>query len=116
MKNVDKDLPRVIKHVCDTWSAKKQNAPYPFQGGKHGKILKWLCSFYEHAGVMALWDLYLASDDDFYRKAGWSIEVFKISIPKLVDSGWKSIKQKYEKKQGMQSAGDILGRLRVVGE
>ena len=108
MKKTDKDLPRVIKHVCESWQKKKEGVPYPFQGGKHGQILKWLCRIYDHSMIMALWDLYLASDDDFYRKAGWSIEVFKISIPKLVDGGWRSLKQKYDKDSGMMSAKSIL--------
>jgi len=110
MKKKESELPRVIKHVCESWQRKK-GAKYPFQGGKHGKILKWLCSTYEPSGVMALWDLYLESDADFHKQVGYTIEVFGMSIPKLVDGPWKSIKQKYVKKEGLMPVRDILFRI-----
>lgn len=106
-KEVDKDLPMVIRHICESWERKK-GLKYPFRGGKHGKLLKWLCNHYEHSGVMALWDLFLNSDDPFFVKGGYSIEVFVTSIPKLADLGYKSVKQKYEQKLGFKTAGEIL--------
>jgi hypothetical protein len=97
-KEPDHELQGVIDHICQTFE-KKRNAKYPFTG-KHAKIIEGLIRNYEHAGVKALWDCYLntAGNNDFYRIAGWSIEVFATSMPGLLDTDWRSIRQKYETK------------------
>jgi hypothetical protein len=103
-------LKGVIDHVCKSYEAKKK-AKYPFSG-KHAKMIQGLVRCYEHAGVMALWDVFLEGSDDFYRQTGYSIEGFCGCIPKLLDSGWRSRKQKYETKAfGLQSAASLLASI-----
>ena len=109
-KEPDPEFASVVFHICDTWK-KKKNAPYPYVYGKHDGIIKGLIRNYEHAGVKALWDCYLntAGNNDFYRIAGWSIEVFATSMPGLLDTGWRSIRQKYEtKSNGFSTPSSIL--------
>ncbi|MBD3194072.1 MAG: hypothetical protein GF317_03390 [Candidatus Lokiarchaeota archaeon] len=107
----DPALKRVIDHICKSWRLKR-GAKYPFQA-KHAKLIQGLCRHYEYSGVMALWDVYLGFSDDFFRKTGYSIEAFVTSMPKLLDTGWKSIKQKYEHEDNLISASDILKKVKL---
>lgn len=92
---VDPILHKVIIHVCEKF-AQKRAAKYPFTG-KHSKIIHRLCQIYRHEEIMALWDLFMIADDDFYTRCGHSIECFAQSLPKLLDSSYKQIAKKYEK-------------------
>lgn len=52
--------------------------------GKDGKAIKGLLQIYDLPKLQGLWDAFLASDDNFIRKAGYSIGVFKTQINKLL--------------------------------
>jgi len=103
-----KDLKDLIDHVCSTWQ-KKKGAKYPFNRGKDAKLLNRLCDFYEPWGVAALWDCYLICNSEFAQKTGYTIGIFKIMIPKLVDMSWKPIARKYDPYYGNE--GEILRKV-----
>ena len=69
---------------------------YPYQGGKHSKLLKWMCGIYGAACVKALWDCFLIFDDNYCKQRGYSIEAFKDVLPKLADMPYKTMAKKYE--------------------
>lgn len=94
-KEKDPLLKYVIEHICNKWQEKKDGNKYVFNG-KHAKLIKNLCRVYDHASIMALWDLYLLQEDDFYIKCGYSIGCFCTSMPKLVDLPYKNLSRKYE--------------------
>lgn len=52
--------------------------------GKDGSIVKNLLKTYDIQKIQALWDAFLLSDDEFIRKAGYSIGIFKTQINKLL--------------------------------
>lgn len=55
-----------------------------FHGKKDGAIVKKLLSTYGLEKLKELWDVFMQSDDQFIRKAGYSIGVFSTQINKLV--------------------------------
>lgn len=86
----------VVAHIDTTWKAKKK-VPYHFTGHIF-KELKGLCRTYQPWGVMALWDDFLATGNDWVRSTGYSFTAFVHSVDKLVDNyAWKVDAQKYEK-------------------
>jgi hypothetical protein len=44
---------------------------------------------------MALWDVFIASDDEFARKQGYSVPEFVRQIPRLVDANWMGAAKRY---------------------
>lgn len=87
----------VCKHLEETWKRKK-NAPFLFTGQRM-KSLKGLCQTYQPWGVMALWDMFLVSDDPWIKDTGYKFEAFVHSVDKLVDNySWKQKAQVYEAK------------------
>ena len=58
--------------------------------GKDGAIIKNLLKTYNLEKLNGLWDIFLASNDDFIRKAGYSIGIFKTQINKLLTGGSNS--------------------------
>ena len=116
-KETNPYLKKVIDHICVTWQNRPSNiykSKYCFTG-KHAKLISDLCRLYESHNVMALWDLYLSSDDDFFKTCGYSIEVFGKSMPKLLDKPYKSVSKKYEKElyPGEDQSGNILSKLNI---
>lgn len=89
--NFWKDL---IRHINDSWSRKKQGAKYLWNG-KDFAALKRMLRAYEPADVMALWDLFISSDDDFAKRQGYCVPEFVRQIPRLVDGNWKGAAKKY---------------------
>ncbi len=86
---------KVIDHINQSWLIRKKYA-YPF-GGRDIRELKNLSRIFKEWGVMALWDVFVASDNDWVRKSGFSIGAFVKCIPWLVDDGgWKVQASKYE--------------------
>ena len=105
----------LLDHVVQTWEAKRKNK-YPLHGGKHMAILKNAAKIYQPWGVMALWDIYLDTSDDFYRRAGYSIEMFSTQLTRLVDnSGWKLRAEKYEQALNGGPAPDLTALLDKIG-
>lgn len=103
-------LQGVINHVCQTWEAKR-GAKYVFTG-QHAKLLLGIVKVHGGPVTKALWDIYLSSNDEYYRNCGWSINAFGGCLPKLLDGPWRSIKQKYEvKDSGFKSAADVLSQV-----
>lgn len=87
----------MIKHMDEKWFQKKK-AKFYWQG-RYFKQLKTMCSLYQPYGVMALWDLYINSDDVYAKNAGYSFEMFAAKLPSLVDDPiWKRGAKAYEEK------------------
>lgn len=87
----------VIDHINERWKKKKNSEyPYPFQG-RDFRNVRHFCGIYGQWGIMALWDFYLASADDWTLKHGLSIDQFLRQLPRLVDMPWKSASEKYKK-------------------
>jgi hypothetical protein len=115
-KEPDHLMRHVVKHIYDRFEQKRA-AKYPFTG-KHAKIVERLCKIYRHEEIMALWDLFLISTDEFYTRCGYSIECFAQSLPKLLDSSYKSISKKYEKilYPDIITEGAALQRIGLIGK
>ena len=107
-KQLNPLLNKVIKHICNSWEVKK-GSKYHFTG-KHASLIAGICRTYGNPEAMALWDLFLLSDDPFFKTCGYSIECFATSMPKLVDQPFKSVARKYEKEidPELKSPEDIL--------
>lgn len=56
-------------------------------GPKDGSIVKKLLNTYGLEKLKGLWDVFMQSDDQFVRQAGYSIGIFKIKINKLLVAG-----------------------------
>lgn len=88
----------MIEHLDVTWSLKKRGTKYPWSG-KDMAHLKRISRLYNEWGVMALWDVYLATDDDWARKNGFNVVEFVRQIPRLVDGiAWKNRAADHEKR------------------
>lgn len=99
----------LVDHIDKRWLEKKKTKFY--WDPKFWKSLKNVARTYQPWGVMALWDLYIASDDDFVRKSGYAFPVFLASIPRLVDDPvWKRSASRYE----LQLNGPIQEGLKEV--
>lgn len=91
---------KMIDHINEGWK-KAWNPPkehsYPFLP-KDFKDLKHFAKFYHPWGVMALWDIYIDTANDFLRKNGLTIYHFTTNLPRLLDNrSFKSIAAGYEK-------------------
>lgn len=90
----------MVAHMDKAWFDKKQ-AKFNWEG-RFFKDLKGLARNYSPFGVMALYDLYLSSNDDWARSVGYSFPGFISSLPKLLDQpGWKKLKNSYEEKYAL---------------
>lgn len=85
----------IIEHIVSTWAG-KMGFKYPFIGGKHGKLIKWLLSLYEPYEVKAMWDTYLNNDTKYFKQNGYKLEVFCSCITQL--EGWRSLANNYLQK------------------
>lgn len=88
---------QLIEHIDSTWRKRKGvDMGYPFTG-KDMADLRHFCSPFKEWGLMALWDQYMAQDNEFNRKTGWSVFHFTRQLPFLVDAPeWKSAAHRYE--------------------
>lgn len=84
----------MIEHLDKSWSHKKRGARYPWSG-KDFAHLKRILRIYQPFDVMALWDLYINSYDEFASKQGYNIPEFVRQIPRLIDGSWKTASQHY---------------------
>jgi len=93
-KAVGKQPPLVhefIKAWGETWSVVVgEGKKYPCNFGKEGKLVKDLLKVYEYDDLKKLAEAFFKSDDDFIRKSGYTIGVFRSMIPKLI-AGNKSL-------------------------
>lgn len=95
LKTYSGDHQEVVAHLLESFKAKK-GASYPFNG-MDGRVVKSLLGYYEVAQIKALWDCFLACDDDWIRKVGHKIGEFRRQIPMLLDkSDYKAKQAKYE--------------------
>lgn len=86
---------KLVDHINCSWLVRKKYA-YPFSG-RDFRDLKNMCRIFQEWGVMALWDEFVNSDNDWVRKSGYSISAFLKCVPWLVDlKGWKERASKYE--------------------
>jgi len=84
----------MIQHLNDTWSRKKRGAKYLWSG-KDFAALKRVLAVYQPFDVMALWDIYISSDDEFAKRQGYNVVEFIRQLPRLVDGDWKSRAKKH---------------------
>lgn len=105
----------LIGHVNDSWTAAKRGAKYPWSK-KDFAALKRLSKIYEPWGVMALWDAYLKSGDQWAKDHGYDVPTFSTQIPKLVDdAGWRSRSKTYQDKLDPASP-DVAALLSGLGK
>lgn len=117
MKKQKKDkspyFPALVEHIDTSWK-KLKGFGYPFQG-KDFRYLKTYCRSFQEWGVMALWDVFLASDSDWVKKTGYSLDGFFRCLPWLVDDrGWKSKAAEYEKKLVPPAPKEIASLFEVI--
>lgn len=85
----------MVKHLHDMWERKKKAKL--FMRPQEYKTLKSLAATYQPWGVMALWDDFLQSSNDWVRSTGYSFSAFVSHIPTLVDNyAWKRGAEIYE--------------------
>jgi hypothetical protein len=87
----------LVAHLNDTWSRKKRGAKYVWSM-KDFAALKRVLAVYQPFDVMALWDIYIGSDDDFAKRQGYNVPEFIRQMPRLVDGAWKPAAKTYEDK------------------
>jgi hypothetical protein len=85
----------MVGHLDHAWLNKKK-AKFHWEG-RFFRDLKVLARTYTPFGVMALFDLFLTSEDPWVKSTGHSFPAFISSLPKLLDtSNWKALSRKYE--------------------
>lgn len=95
----------IIDHIHQTFKSKK-GSPYPFSGADF-KTVKFLLGLYGLYQLMAMWDVFLACDDEWIKKVGHKITEFRRQVPMLLDKNdWKTLQKKYEK-QGSEKVPHI---------
>lgn len=103
----------LIKHIDDTWSRKKRGAKYLWSG-KDFSALKRVLALYQAWDAMALWDIFISSDDEFARKQGYCVPEFVRQLPRLVDANWKGASQRHMdilmpvNKDGMEQINNLV--------
>lgn len=87
----------MIDHIDQSWF-KVKDMHYPFSG-RDFRDLKGFARSFQEWGIMALFDVFMASKSDWVVKSGYSIGAFVKCLPWLVDDlGWKSKAETYRKK------------------
>ena len=99
----------LIDHINDTWKQKKRvDFNYPFVGRDFRDLRKFVKDF-KVWGLMALWDAFLYSDNEWAKKTGYSINAFCACIVWLVDTPWwKDKSKRYENIISDPISNDIL--------
>lgn len=88
----------LIDHIYTGWMRKKNGLQYPFRAAEM-KQLKLATRNYPEWQLMALWDEFINSENDWIKKTGYSINGFLGCIVWLVDApGWKARAREYEEK------------------
>lgn len=106
----------LIQHINDSWSRKKRGAKYLWSG-KDFAALKRVLAIYQVFDVMALWDIYIGSSDEFAIRQGFNIPEFIRQLPRLVDGNWKGQSQRYMDRlmptntEGMDQVNALIGCL-----
>lgn len=117
MKQIKKDTSKTFKNLVDhidtTWS-KIKGFHYPFTG-RDFKSLKNFTRSFQDWGVASLWDNFLASDSEWVKKSGYSLDAFFKCLPWLVDTDWKGGARKYEAKWLEIKSKDVLDLFKVAG-
>lgn len=104
----------LVDHVDKTWTLKKRGARYMW-AGKDFHHLRRAVRYYEPWGVMALWDLYIGSSDEFAVRQGYTVTEFVRQIPRLVDGDWKARAQRHQDRlmplrpQGVKQVQELVG-------
>lgn len=97
-KDVTEFWVEMIAHINESWKKRKNtDLSYPFTG-RDFKDLKHFAQIFKPWGLMALWDLYIWTDNAFNEKTGYSIFQFTRQLPYLTDQQWKQKAQFYEHK------------------
>lgn len=73
----------VIDHFCQAFKAKTGHA-YPFSGGKDGKLVADLLRQYTAEQLKGWIDKYLAIEDEWSRKTGYSLGMFKTRLAEII--------------------------------
>lgn len=105
----------MIDHINDTWKKKKgwdlytePEYNYPF-AGRDMKTLRHWANMYMETGIMALWDAYLETADEWTVKHGYSIDNFSRQLPRLVDDyGWKKRRELYDARFPAKTPPEII--------
>lgn len=87
----------VVDHISRTWKEKRaMENYYPFTG-RDFKLIKDCCRTFQAWNVMALWDRYLDTPNEFNDKHNYTILQFTYQLPKLLDSPYKTAGKLYLK-------------------
>jgi hypothetical protein len=73
----------LVRYWCDTYE-QHVGAKYPFQGGKDGKTIKWLREMYEDDDIQQFMTGFFEIEDDFIQNSGYSLGVFRGTLPKVI--------------------------------
>lgn len=76
-------FPILIEHIDKSW-VERRSMNYPFSG-RDFRDLKNLSRNLMEWGLMALWDCFMESDNDWVAKSGYSVGAFTRCIPWLID-------------------------------
>lgn len=79
----DTDHARLIDYWVNIYENRWGNK-YDFKGGKEGSIIKRLLELYGFEKSCSLMETFLNTDDEFYRKAGWTLGVLSSQTNKLL--------------------------------
>jgi hypothetical protein len=85
----------LIDHIHSTWK-KKKGFGYPFRG-RDFKELKTATRNFQEWQLMALWDVFMESNDEWVSKTGYSVGAFLGSLVWLIDNkSWKQRAKIYQ--------------------
>lgn len=105
----------LVDHIDQSW-VKARGYHYPFSDHDM-KNLANLSRIFQEWGVMALWDVFLASEGEWVKKSGFSLSAFSKCVPWLVDNPtWKAQASSYEAKIAPpipEPIRDLFGVLKV---
>jgi hypothetical protein len=79
----DSDHARLIDYWVNIYENRWGNK-YDFKGSKEGPIIKRLLDLYGFEKSCSLMETFLNTDDEFYRKAGWTLGVLSSQTNKLL--------------------------------
>jgi len=79
----DAEHGRLIQYWCDLYKERFSNN-YDFKGTKEGPIIKRLLKTFGFEKSCDMMETFLSTDDEFYRKAGWTLGVLSSQTNKLI--------------------------------
>lgn len=88
----------MIAHIDKAWrQAKRSEMGYPFRP-KDMANLRHFSGCYQEWGIMALWDVYITTANEWVVKNGYPLDGFFGGLPRLVDDrGWKMRSELYRR-------------------